>query len=46
MRGWERWLGTNARHTHLRQFNLNDITTWKREMADLTGITYAGVGWP
>ena len=33
-------------HTHLSQFNLNDITTWKREMADLTGIKYAGVGWP
>jgi rubrerythrin len=32
-------------HTHLRQFNVNDITTWKREMADLTGIRYAGVGW-
>ena len=27
------------------QFNANDITTWKREMADLTGIKYAGVGW-
>ena len=32
-------------HSHLNQFNLNDITTWKREMADLTGIKYAGVGW-
>ena len=32
-------------HTHLDQFNENDITTWKREMADLTGIKYAGVGW-
>ena len=32
-------------HTHLNQFNSNDITTWKREMADLTGIKYAGVGW-
>jgi len=32
-------------HTHLRQFNRNDITTWKREMADLTAIKYAGVGW-
>jgi len=29
-------------HTH---FHANDITTWKREMADLTGIKYAGVGW-
>ncbi len=32
-------------HTHLRQFNQNDITTWKREMAELTGIQYAGIGW-
>ncbi len=32
-------------HTHFSQFNLNDITTWKREMADLTGIKYAGIGW-
>jgi rubrerythrin len=29
----------------LNQFNSNDITTWKREMADLAGIRYAGVGW-
>jgi len=32
-------------HTHLRQFNRNDVTTWKREMAELSGIEYAGVGW-
>ena len=32
-------------HTHLSQFNINDITTWKREMAELTGIKYAGFGW-
>jgi glutamate synthase domain-containing protein 2/rubrerythrin len=32
-------------HTHINQFSLYDITTWKREMADLTGINYAGVGW-
>jgi glutamate synthase domain-containing protein 2/rubrerythrin len=32
-------------HTHFNQFNSNDITTWKREMADLTGIKFAGVGW-
>ena len=25
-------------HTHLNQFNQNDITTWKQEMAALTGI--------
>jgi glutamate synthase domain-containing protein 2/CDGSH-type Zn-finger protein len=26
------------------QFNTGDITTWKRGMAELTGIAYAGVG--
>jgi glutamate synthase domain-containing protein 2 len=31
-------------HSHLNQFNAEDITTWKKEMADLTGIQYAGVG--
>ncbi len=32
-------------HTHLRQFGPEDVTTWKREMADLAGVRYAGVGW-
>jgi glutamate synthase domain-containing protein 2 len=31
-------------HSHLDQFNANDITTWKKEMAELTGIQFAGVG--
>lgn len=31
-------------HNHLNQFNPKDITTWKKEMADLTGISYAGLG--
>lgn len=30
-------------HNHLNQFNQNDITTWKKDMADLTGISFAGV---
>lgn len=30
-------------HDRLNQFNVNDITTWKKEMADLTGIAYAGI---
>jgi glutamate synthase domain-containing protein 2/CDGSH-type Zn-finger protein len=30
-------------HDHLGKFNPGDITTWKKEMADLTGIHYAGV---
>lgn len=29
-------------HSHLNQFNKADITSWKREMADITGIEYAG----
>jgi len=31
-------------HDHLSQFNANDITTFKKDMADLTGIDYAGFG--
>jgi len=30
-------------HTHLNQFRPDDITTWKKEMADLAGIQFAGV---
>jgi glutamate synthase domain-containing protein 2 len=30
-------------HTHLNQFSPDDLTTWKREMAHLTGIAYGGV---
>ncbi len=29
-------------HEHLNMFNRYDVTTWKREMADLTGIEFAG----
>ena len=29
-------------HSHLSQFNSNDLTTWKKEMADLSGVEYAG----
>ncbi|MEK9628025.1 MAG: glutamate synthase-related protein [Nitrospinota bacterium] len=31
-------------HTHLNEFNLNDLTTWKKEMAELAGVPFAGVG--
>ena len=31
-------------HTHLNQFAHHDLTTWKREVAHLTGVSYAGVG--
>jgi glutamate synthase domain-containing protein 2 len=30
-------------HTHLDQFSRHDLTTWKREMAQLSGVAYAGV---
>ncbi|MEZ5667247.1 MAG: glutamate synthase-related protein [Alphaproteobacteria bacterium] len=33
-------------HRHLSQFAADDLTTWKREMADLAGIAYGGVGAP
>ena len=31
-------------HSHLNEFELNDLTTWKQEMSDLAGIPFAGVG--
>ena len=30
-------------HDHLSKFNSDDLTTWKREMTDLTGVAYGGV---
>ena len=30
-------------HHDLQRFTLNDLTTWKREMAELSGIHFAGV---
>ena len=30
-------------HPRLSDFSANDLVTWKREMADLTGLCYAGV---
>ncbi|MCH9679891.1 MAG: Rieske 2Fe-2S domain-containing protein [Deltaproteobacteria bacterium] len=30
-------------HDHLRKLCLDDLITWKREVADLTGIRYGGV---
>jgi glutamate synthase domain-containing protein 2 len=33
-------------HEHLNEFRLYDLTTWKREMADLAGVPYAGVASP
>ena len=31
-------------HTHLNQLSLDDLTTWKEEMARLSGVPYGGVG--
>jgi glutamate synthase domain-containing protein 2/CDGSH-type Zn-finger protein len=31
-------------HDHLAKFNTNDLTTWKREMAHLSGVSYGGLG--
>ncbi len=30
-------------HSHLSDFNSNDLTTWKRDMADLSGVNYGGM---
>jgi len=30
-------------HSHLNQFSVDELTTWKREMAHLTGIRYGGL---
>lgn len=30
-------------HSHLNQFALDDLTTWKRDIAYLSGVRYAGV---
>lgn len=30
-------------HNHLNQFNPQDITTWHKDMAELSGVQYGGV---
>jgi glutamate synthase domain-containing protein 2 len=30
-------------HSHLNQFALEDLTTWKREMTELSGVAYGGI---
>jgi len=30
-------------HGHVNEFQLNDLTTWKQDMANLSGISYGGV---
>jgi glutamate synthase domain-containing protein 2 len=36
-------LARGCGHAHLGQFEQSDLTTWNRDIADLTGIHYAGV---
>jgi glutamate synthase domain-containing protein 2 len=31
-------------HSHLGEFSRDDLTTFKREMADLAGVPFGGVG--
>lgn len=33
-------------HSHLNQFAPDDLTTWKRDIAELTGVAFAGLGAP
>ena len=30
-------------HDRLSGFNVDDLTTWKQDLADLTGVAYGGV---
>jgi len=30
-------------HDHLNKFNAHDLTTWKKDMADLSGVKYGGL---
>ena len=30
-------------HSHLNKFNVDDLTSWKKDIADLAGIRYAGL---
>ena len=30
-------------HSHFNQFSIDDLTTWNRDIAYLTGVKYAGV---
>ena len=31
-------------HDHLAKFCRDDLTTWQRDMAELSGIAYGGIG--
>jgi hypothetical protein len=36
-------LARAAGHSHLREFSMDDLTTFKSDMAQLTGVAYGGV---
>jgi len=36
-------LARGCGHTHLNQFNIDDLTTFKRDMAYLAGVSYGGI---
>lgn len=31
-------------HDHLSKFNIDDLTTWKKDMSELSGVGFGGVG--
>ncbi len=31
-------------HDHLSKFNTDDLTTWKKDMAELSGVRFGGIG--
>ena len=31
-------------HDHLSKFNAGDLTTWKKDMAELSGVSFGGLG--
>jgi glutamate synthase domain-containing protein 2 len=31
-------------HNHLSLFSIDDLTTWKKDMAELSGVRYGGIG--
>ena len=39
-------LARAAGHSHLRDFSIDDLTTFKTDMAQLTGVAYGGVSAP
>lgn len=39
-------LARAAGHRHLAEFSIDDLTTFKTDMAQLTGVAYGGVGVP